>query len=216
MTAPIRTTRDLTAAGTAVSIARVRSSTDTRLIAAGDGEIARAIAATPPGAAQAEESELYRRFAHRVRLYGRKHLRDDAAADDLAQQVLLVTIEKLRAGEVRNPDEIGSFILGTSRMQAGAMARKARRRETLTARFHVTERSVDPADAAPDIEAMERCLHRLGDRDRRVLILSFYAEKSSSEIAAELCVTTTVVRVARHRALGRLRDCVGLQGTRTA
>jgi RNA polymerase sigma-70 factor (ECF subfamily) len=216
MAAPIRTTRDLTATGTAVSIALVRSSTDTRLIAASDGEIARAIAATPPGTAEAEESELYRRFAYRVRLYGRKHLRDDAAADDLAQQVLLVTIEKLRAGEVRNPDEIGSFILGTSRMQAGSVARKVRRRERLTARFHVPELSVDPSDAAPDIEAMERCLGRLAERDRRVLILSFYAEKTSPEIAAELRVTATVVRVARHRALGRLRDCVGLQRARTA
>ena len=216
MAAPIRTARDLTATGTAVSIALVRSSTDTRLIAASDGEIARAIAATPPGTAEAEESELYRRFAHRVRLYGRKHLRDDAAADDLAQQVLLVTIEKLRAGEVRNPDEIGSFILGTSRMQAGSIARTSRRRESLTARFHVPKRSVDPSDTAPDIEAMERCLGRLAERDRRVLILSFYAEKTSPEIAAELCVTATVVRVARHRALGRLRDCVGLQRARTA
>jgi RNA polymerase sigma-70 factor (ECF subfamily) len=207
---------DLTTARAAVSIARVHWGAETRLSAATDGDVARAIAATPPGAAQAEESELYRRFAHRVRMYGRKHLRDDAAADDLAQQVLLVTIEKLRAGEVRNPDEIGSFILGTSRMQAGSMARKARRRESLTARFHVPDVSVDPADAAPDIEAMERCLHRLAERDRRVLILSFYAERTSPEIAAELCVTTTVVRVARHRALARLRDCVGLQGSRSA
>lgn len=216
MTAPIRTTRDLTAAGTAVSIALVRSGTDTRLVAASDGEIARAIAAVPAGAAQAEESELYRRFAHRVRMYGRKHLRDEAAADDLAQQVMLVTIEKLRAGEIRNADEIGSFILGTSRMQAGSMQRRARRRESLTARFHVPEISVDPSDAAPDIEAMERCLGRLAERDRRVLILSFYAEKASPQIAEELGVTATVVRVARHRALGRLRDCVGLQGARTA
>jgi RNA polymerase sigma-70 factor, ECF subfamily len=216
MTAPIRTTRDLTAAGTAVSIALVRSGTDTRLVAASDGEIARAIAAVPAGAAQAEESELYRRFAHRVRMYGRKHLRDEAAADDLAQQVMLVTIEKLRAGEVRNADEIGSFILGTSRMQAGSMQRRARRRESLTARFHVREISVDPSDAAPDIEAVERCLGRLAERDRRVLILSFYAEKASPQIAEELGVTATVVRVARHRALGRLRDCVGLQGARTA
>ena len=35
--------------------------------------------------------------------------------------------------------------------------------------------------------------------------------KSSSEIAEELGVTGTVVRVARHRALGRLRDCVRLR-----
>ena len=35
-------------------------------------------------------------------------------------------------------------------------------------------------------------------------------------IAAELRVTATVVRVARHRALGRLRDCVGLPRARTS
>src|SRR5262245_23080453 len=123
MSAPLRTTGDLTAGSTAVSIALVHWTADTGLAAATDGDVARAIAAAPAGAAQAEESELYRRFARRVRLYGRKHLRDDAAADDLAQQVLLVTIEKLRAGAVRNPDEIGSFILGTSRMQAGSLQR---------------------------------------------------------------------------------------------
>jgi RNA polymerase sigma-70 factor (ECF subfamily) len=204
----------LTAAGAAVSVALVRGSADTGLAAASDGEIARAIASAPPGAAEAQESELYQRFARRVKLYGRKHLRDDSAADDLAQQVLLVTIEKLRAGEVRNPDEIGSFILGTSRMLAGSTARKARRRESLTAQFHAPELYAGPDVASGDIAAVERCLHTLAERDRRVLVLTFYAEKTSPEIAVELGVTGTVVRVARHRALERLRDCVGLPGAR--
>lgn len=206
----------MTAAGAAVSVALVRGSADTGLSAASDGEIARAIASAPPGTAQAEESELYRRFARRVASYGRKHLRDDSAADDLAQQVLLVTIEKLRAGEVRNADEIGSFILGTSRMLAGSMARKTRRRDSLTARFHAPALYVEPDEASGDIAAVERCLHALAERDRRVLVLTFYAEKSSPEIAAELGVTGTVVRVARHRALERLRHCVGVPGTRTS
>jgi RNA polymerase sigma-70 factor (ECF subfamily) len=188
----------------------VPGSAETGVSTASDGELAMAIAAAAAGTAQAEESELYRRFARRVRLYGLRHLRDDAAADDLAQQVLLVTIERLRAGEVRNPDEIGSFILGTSRMLAGAMARKTRRREALIALFHAPDRYVEPSDAASgDIDAVERCLHGLAERDRRVLLLTFYAERTSAEIAAELGVTGTVVRVARHRALGRLRDCVG-------
>ena len=202
---------DLTAVGTAASVPRMHWSADTRPSTVSDGELARAIASTAPGAAQAEESELYRRFAPRVRLYGLKHLRDDAAADDLAQQALLVTIERLRAGEVRNPDEIGSFILGTSRMLADSAGRKTRRRERLTAQFHVPEVYAEPADAPGDIEAVERCLNGLGDRDRRVLVLSFYAEKTSSEIARELGVTGAVVRVARHRALARLRDCVHLR-----
>ena len=202
----------MTAAGAAVSIALVRGSADTGLSAVSDGELARAIASAPPAEAQAEESELYRRFARRVQMYGRKHLRDDSAADDLAQQVLLVTIERLRAGEVRNPEEIGSFILGTSRMLAGSMTRKTRRREGLRAQFHAPALYVEPDVASGDSVAVERCLHALAERDRRVLVLTFYAEKTSPEIAAELGVTGTVVRVARHRALERLRDCVGLRG----
>ena len=88
-----------------------------------------------PGSTDAEEAELYRRFAPRVRLYGRRHLQNDAADDDLAQDVLLLTIERLRAGEVRRPEEIGSFILGTSRMMDHSERRVARRREALAARF---------------------------------------------------------------------------------
>ena len=206
----------MTPAGVAGSVAGVAGSAETGLATASDGEIARTIAASPAGAAQAAESELYRRFARRVRLYGLKHLRDDAAADDLAQQVLLIAIERLRAGAVRNPDEIGSFILGTSRMQAGALTRKTRRRDGLIALFHAPERFVvDPVPPSGDLDAVERCLQRLAERDRRVLILTFYAEKASAEIAAELGVTGTVVRVARHRALGRMRDCLGMGGAKT-
>jgi RNA polymerase sigma-70 factor (ECF subfamily) len=189
-------------------------SADTHPETTSDGGLARAISAAPPGAAEVEESELYRRYAPRVRLYGRKHLRDAAAADDLAQQVLLLTIERLRAGEVRNPDEIGSFIFGTSRMLAGSTQRKARRRESLTAQFHSADLYDEPFAASGDIAVMERCLHSLAERDRRVLVLTFYAEKTSPQIADELGVTGTVVRVARHRALERLRDCVGLQRAR--
>ena len=187
----------------------MQGSADIHPSTASDGDLARAIASSPPGAAQAEESELYRRFARRVRLYGLKHLRDDAAADDLAQEVLLLTIERLRSGEVRNPDQIGSFILGTSRMLAGSAERKTRRRENLTLQFHAPDLYAEPAVASGDIDVMERCLHALAERDRRVLVLTFYAEKTSSEIAGQLGVTATVVRVARHRALERLRDCVG-------
>src|SRR6185503_9433771 len=100
-----------------------------------DGDLARAVAARGPGSAEAAEAELYRRFAPRVRLYGLRHLRDEDAARDLAQQVLLLTIEKLRAGSVRDADQIASFILGVSRTQAVDLKRRERRRERLRETF---------------------------------------------------------------------------------
>src|SRR5919106_2899328 len=122
--------------------------TQATLKAVSDEALARRIAGGPAGSTDAEEAELYRRFAPRVRLYGRRHLRNHAASDDLAQEVLLRTIERLRAGEVRRPEEIGSFILGTSRMMAHAERRVARRREALAARFMETAVETAPSSSA--------------------------------------------------------------------
>ena len=177
---------------------------------AADGDLARRIAARPNGGADLEETELYRRFAPRVRLYGRRHLRDDAQAQDLAQEVLLIAIERLRAGHVRNPDEIGSFILSTARLTATARQRTDRRRAQLGGQVAV-EHTVD-ADfvEAVDLPRLARCLSTLEAHARQVIILTYYAESTASEIAAELGSTSGAVRVTRHRAMERLRDCMGL------
>ena len=183
--------------------------THTSLAAIGDEALARRIAGGPRGSTDAEEAELYRRFAPRVRLYGRRHLQDGAAAEDLAQDVLLLTIERLHAGEVRRPEEIGSFILGTSRMMAHSERRVARRRETLAAQF--MDRAVEippPSMTALDAPRVAKCLGALAERDRQVVLLTFYADREAPHIAEDLGLSPGAVRQIRHRAMARLRDCV--------
>ena len=144
-----------------------------------------------------------------MRLYGRRHLRNDAAADDLAQDVLLLTIERLRAGGVRRPEEIGSFILGTSRMMVHSEHRVARRREALAARFMDTVVETAPISiTAFDAPRVAPCLSALAERDRLVVLLTFYADREAPRIAADLGVSPGAVRAIRHRAMARLRDCV--------
>ena len=177
--------------------------------AVSDEALARRIAGGPPGSTDPEETELYRRFSPRVRLYGRRHLHSEAAADDLAQEVLLLTIKRLHAGEVRRPEEIGSFILGTSRMMAQAERRITQRREALAARF--MEPAVEtgpPSIAALDAPRVAACLRGLAERDRLVVLLTFYADREAPRIAEDLGVSPGAVRAIRHRAMARLRDCV--------
>jgi RNA polymerase sigma-70 factor, ECF subfamily len=57
------------------------------------------------------EGELFRRMAPRIRLYGLRHLRNPHAADDLVQQVLITTLEALRAGRLREFNKLASFVL---------------------------------------------------------------------------------------------------------
>jgi RNA polymerase sigma-70 factor (ECF subfamily) len=183
--------------------------TQAPLAAVSDEALARRIAGSPPGATDAEEAELYRRFAPRVRLYGRRHLRNDAASDDLAQDVLLLTIERLRAGEVRRPEDIGSFILGTSRMMVHSERRVARRREALAARFMDAGAETGPSSPATlDAPRVAACLRALAERDRLVVLLTFYADREAPRIAEDLGVSPGAVRTIRHRAMARLRDCV--------
>ena len=175
-----------------------------------DGALARRIAeagATPDPVA---EAELYRRLAPRVRLYGLRHLRDRHAAADLVQQVLLMTLERLRAGKVREPERIASFVLGTCRMTVLEIRRGTRRREKLLEAWSDPAQAFEaPEPLALDPDRLAGCLEALSERERSVVTLSFFADKQADEVGTALAISGGNVRVIRHRALARLRECMG-------
>lgn len=174
-----------------------------------DGSLVRAIAAAAPRVAAEAEAELYRRLAPRVRLYGLRHLRDPHAAADLVQQVLLMTLERLRAGKLRQPEKLASFVLGMCRMVVLEARRGTARREALLRVYGDTAEAIEPPEPRGLDEArLAACLERLGERERSVLILSFFADKPADEVARELGLTPVNARVIRHRALLKLRECM--------
>jgi len=172
-----------------------------------EAELAARIARGDAGAEA--EGELYRRLAPRVRRYGLRHLRDAHAAADLMQHVMLLTLQQLRAGQVREPQRIVSFVFGTCRMAVQEMARREKRREDLLA-LHGEALAI--ADIAPpprhDTERVAECLDKLSERERAVIVQSFYEERPADEVASALGLTAGHVRVIRHRGIARLRGCV--------
>lgn len=176
---------------------------------ASDAELARLVLAAR-GDARSAEAELCARFAPRVRLYGLRHLRSEDAAADLVQQVLIITIQKLRRGEVREPEQIASFVLGVARRVARDFGRAAHRTELADPEVvpAVAAAIRDPEPLAAD--HLARCVGELGERERTVVLMTFYQEQSAAEIATALDVKEGNVRVMRHRALARLRTCMGL------
>ncbi len=172
-------------------------------------DAAQRIAAAAPARDAAAEAALCRLFALRVRRYGLRHLRDEHAAGDLMQIVLLRVLEQLRAGKVREPQRIVSFVFGTCRMVLHEWQRGELRHERALAQ---AAELLPPADIAPAPRLDERrvadCLGRLAERERSVIVLSFFEERSAEEVGALLGTTAGNVRVIRHRGLARLRGCV--------
>jgi hypothetical protein len=105
------------------------------------------------------EAELCCRMGARIRLFGLRRLRDAQAADDLTQQVLVTAIEALRAGRLRDPQKLASFVLGTCRLTVLDLRRGARRRERLLEQFGPgLVAPVPPATPEVDHERLTRCV----------------------------------------------------------
>jgi RNA polymerase sigma-70 factor (ECF subfamily) len=175
-----------------------------------EARAARRIAASPPGQALDAEAELYRLLAPRVRRYGLRHLRDAHAAADLMQQVMIHTLSKLRAGELREPERVLSFVLGTCRLSVIDQRRGERRRAELIERFAGDLPAAEVAHVAPRLDEarVADCLERLPERERAVLVMTFYDERPSEAVGSELGLSAGNVRVIRHRGIDKLRRCV--------
>jgi RNA polymerase sigma-70 factor (ECF subfamily) len=174
-----------------------------------DADLATEISNTPPGGAREAEGELYRRLAPRIRLYGLRHLRDEQAAADLAHEALLLTIERLRAGEVREPEKLASFVLGVCRMMVRDGVRRTGRKERLLDEYaRMLPTAEVPYATGLERDRLEKCLQRLTERERSLLVMTFYVERTTEEIMRDFGLSAANVRVIRHRALGRLRDCM--------
>lgn len=173
-----------------------------------DATLARRVAQASDGVDREAEAELCRRFGPRVRLYGLRHLRSESAAADLMQQVMLMVIERLRAGEVRQPEQLASFVFGMCRMVVLELRRGNRRRERLLETYGdaLLPAGIPPPD--PDRGRLADCLEQLPERERTMLMLTFYDDLPADDLARELNLTPANVRVIRHRALERLRRCV--------
>ncbi|MGD9599539.1 MAG: RNA polymerase sigma factor [Steroidobacteraceae bacterium] len=182
---------------------------DAPLSAAEDAVLAGRIAAAAPGRDAAAEAELCRRFGPRLRLYGLRHLRSEAAAADLAQDVLIIVLVKLRAGQVRDTERLGAFVLGTARQCAMDSRRGGARRERLLGTFPVDWQPLEAEDAeALDTVRLHDCLQRLAERERTVLLMSFYNDMAANAVGVELGLSAENVRVIRHRGIRRLRGCM--------
>lgn len=175
--------------------------------------LARRIVSAAPGVDRDAEAGFCRLLGPRIRRYGLRHLRDADEAADLMQHVLMMVLEKLRAGALRDPAQVVSFVFGTCRRVVLDQQRGSRRREKLLEAYGD---DLPIADIAPaprlDHERVARCLESLPERERTVLVMTFHEDRDAAHVAGQLGLTAGNVRVIRHRALERLRDCVTAGG----
>jgi RNA polymerase sigma-70 factor, ECF subfamily len=154
------------------------------------------------------EAEMCRRMGPRIRLYGLRHLRSPSAADDLVQEVLLKVLEALRTARLRDPGKLAHFVLGTCRMTVLDLRRSSQRQEQLLAIFGGDLVPESPPMPKLDDRQLAGCVQALKERERSVVVMTFYHERTAAEAAGVLGVSEANVRVIRYRAIQQLRACM--------
>lgn len=156
--------------------------------------------------ASAAEAALCAHFLPTLRLFGRRHLRDRQAAEDLAHDTLQTVIEALRAGRLDDPNRLGGFVYGVAKNKAREAGRAHARRR------RIADELPRPGSYEPAIVGFRYylfgCLSQLTERARSVLARSYFEQETAPEIADAMGMTTGNVRVTRHRALAALRRCL--------
>ena len=59
-----------------------------------------------------------------------------------------------------------------------------------------------------DGERLARCVQALRERERSVVVLTFYDERTAADSGQALGLSEANVRVIRHRAIKQLRHCM--------
>jgi RNA polymerase sigma-70 factor (ECF subfamily) len=162
----------------------------------------------------AAEAELVARFSEGLSFLLRRWTRDRTAAEDLFQETFRLALEKIRKGEVRDPDRLPGFLRSLAKNLSIEHYRRGARRE-------VREEEIEAAAemTAPEAGQLGQLLRRekaalvrqvleeLGsERDRQVLFRFYIAEEDKEQIRSDLGLTGPEFNLVLFRARRRYRD----------
>jgi RNA polymerase sigma-70 factor (ECF subfamily) len=171
---------------------------------------ARLVARIRAGEAAAE-GELIERFGRGIRFVLAGLARDPARVDDLYQETFRLALEKVRAGELREPEKLSGFLRQMARNLFLGERRKAARRvtEDLEAADPAADPGEGPLAVTLDRESARLVRRLLAElepaRDRQILFRFYLSAEPKERICADLGLTGLHFNVVLHRARQRFR-----------
>jgi RNA polymerase sigma-70 factor (ECF subfamily) len=159
------------------------------------------------------EDALVRQYSRGVQFVISQSLADRSAVEDLYQECFRMVLEKVRAGQVHEPDRLSGFICSLARNNVIEYFRKASRRESHHAaadEHRVASHEPSQLDCLLREEKgslARRVLDALpSDRDRNVLYRFYIAEDDREEICADLGIEATHLNQILCRARQRFKN----------
>jgi RNA polymerase sigma-70 factor (ECF subfamily) len=159
------------------------------------------------------EAELVERYSLGVMIIIRRVVRDTMAAEDIHQEGFRIVLEKIRRGDVREPEKLSGFVCGVARNLVIDHFRRATRQENNA----VIDEAVSIPHPAPDqlqellrkekADLVRQVLKGMSnERDIQALYRFYIADDDKEQICADLGLTSLHFNRVLHRARERFRE----------
>jgi len=163
------------------------------------------------------EEELVARFGEGLTFLLRRWTRGHSDAEDLYQETFRLALEKVRRGEVRDPERLAGFLRSLARNLSIEHYRKAARRGSREEEIETAADVSNPDSGGmgqlgqllrkEKVTLVRRLLEELGsDRDRQILFRFYIAEEDKESIRSDLGLTAPEFNLVLFRARRRYRD----------
>jgi RNA polymerase sigma-70 factor (ECF subfamily) len=167
------------------------------------------------------EVELVERYGRGVMMILRRAARNAAVSDDLYQDTFRIALEKIRQGELREPEKLAAFICSVARNLAIDYFRRTARHQSLT-KIAESDRphyfAPNPLEVLLQEERaalVRQVIDELPtDRDRQLLFRFYIAEDDKERICADLGLTSLHFNRVLHRARERYKELYESRGKR--
>jgi RNA polymerase sigma-70 factor (ECF subfamily) len=155
------------------------------------------------------EDELVARYSRGVSRMIRAN-GGQLAVEDLRQKTFELALQKIRQGELRDPEKLSSFILGVARFVALGHIRRLRSgKETgLEAAELVVDPAPDPLDQLLQKETAQliwQAINQLKSPRDREILSRLIAEEDQRQVGADLGLTNLQFNVVLFRARERFK-----------
>jgi RNA polymerase sigma-70 factor, ECF subfamily len=160
------------------------------------------------------EEELFQRYNRGICCILRQRGATQDVAQDLYQETVTLVIEKIRKGEIREPDRLSSFICAVARNLLIAHFRKSSRMSPISE----SELNVlSPCDQhehllrKEEAQIVRRVLSELKtERDRQIIVRYYLGEEDKAEICKDLGLNGEHFSRVLYRARQRFREAFDL------
>jgi RNA polymerase sigma-70 factor, ECF subfamily len=159
------------------------------------------------------EAELVERYSRGVMIIIRREVRDTTAAEDIYQETFRIILEKIRHGDVREPERLSGFVCGVAKNLVIDYFRRAARQEHMT---EIEEATPLPHPAPDQLQALlqkekgdlvRQVLKEMpNERDIQALYRFYIADDDKEQICSDLGLTLTHFNIVLHRARERFRE----------